>query len=103
NALRMKAASIEAKDYAAGLKLADDQTKALLADVDKFNDALLEQNKALQLEHDTLGLDDIQRQIYIANLHRTQEALAGNVEGVALLTRQIELLNQKAADQAFLK
>jgi hypothetical protein len=65
--------------------------------------AIFEQNKALELEHATLGMTDNERAIYITNMKLAQAVTEGNTYAVELLTRQLELLNQQAVDQSMVQ
>ena len=75
-------------------KLTDDQTR--------YQDSLVDLNRALQLQLDTLGMSSTQAQIFALNQQLAAAAAAGNTYEVQLLTDAIAKLNAIAAKQDFL-
>lgn len=69
----------------------------------RANQAIKAQNDALELEHATLGLTDNQRRQFIATLDLEKAQLEGNTNAVILLTKQLDLLRQQAADEGLLQ
>lgn len=106
----------QADDAATAIKAAADATEAYAKDAEaawqrekQWSDAavaatlaIYDQNKALELEHATLGLSDNERAVYITRMKLAQAETEGNTYAVALLTKQLELLNQQAADRSMI-
>lgn len=95
------AAAWEAYEKAA--KAALDFQKEIDDAIYKANLSIKAQNDALELEHKTLGMTDNARQQFIVGLALEDAAREKNTNGVALLTKQLELLRQQANDNALLK
>ena len=67
------------------------------------NMAIKEQNEALRLEHETLGMTTSARAKYIVQMKLDAAIAREDANAVALLTEQLDLLSQQAADSAALK
>jgi hypothetical protein len=99
----IKKAAAATDEYVKEAEKAQTQEKAWADAAVAATLAINDQNKALELEHATLGMTDNQRAIYITNLKLAQAVTDGNSYAVELLTRQLELLNQQAADQSMVQ
>lgn len=90
------------EEYAKAATTGKQEKEQLALQVVKTAEGILAENKALQIEHDTLGLDDNLRQQYITNMQIAEEAAKGNALVVEHLTDKLKLLQQQAADRSMI-
>lgn len=99
-AVAAKTAADAWDEYAKAAEKSRDEKEQMQLQAVRVAEGILAENKALQLEHNTLGMDDNLRQQYITNMQIAEEAAKGNVIVVEQLTDRLKLLQQQASDKA---